>query len=162
MPQQKDPAERDSLLRFYYSRWRPTLLGRRSTRVWAWATGLGLFPDYLVTLLVIERQSHRLGAHILVAATYQGQRYLVSMLGEGSNWVQDARATGGAAFIKRGRERAVTLTEIPPGQRAPILKAWCQIATSGRKHLPVSFDAPVSAFEAIAADYPVFRIDPTR
>lgn len=33
-------------------------------------------------------------------------------------------------------------------------------ATSGRKHLPVPYDAPVSAFEAIAGDYPVFRIDP--
>jgi len=83
--------------------WRPTLLGRCATRVWAWATGLGLFPDYLVTLLVTERQSHRLRAHVLVAATYQGQRYLVSMLGEGSNWVQDARTTGAAALIKRGR-----------------------------------------------------------
>jgi hypothetical protein len=66
--------------------WRPTLLGRYTTRVWAWATGLGLFPDYLVTLLVTERQSHRLRAHVLAAVTYQGQRYLVSMLDEGSNW----------------------------------------------------------------------------
>ena len=39
-------------------------------------------------------------------------------------------------------------------------KAWSQVATSGRKHLPVSQDSPESAYEAIAADYPVFRIDP--
>jgi hypothetical protein len=45
------------------------------------------------------------------------------------------------------------LTEIPPQDRAPILKAWCQIATSGRQHLPVSHGAPVSAFEAIADEY---------
>jgi len=160
MPQHKDPAERDRFLRFYYRGWRPTLLGRCTTRAWAWAVGLGLLPDYLVTLLVMERQNHRLGAHILVATTYQGQRYLVSMLGEGSNWVQDARATGGAAFVKRGRKRPVMLTEIPPDKRAPILKAWCQIATSGRKHLPIAYDAPVSAFEAIVAEYPIFRIDP--
>ena len=43
-----------------------------------------------------------------------------------------------------------------------ILKAWCQVATSGRHHPPVQHDAPVSAFEAIAKDYPVFRIDPAR
>jgi len=160
MPQHNDPAEQGGVLRFYYRGWRPTLLGRCSTRVWAWVTGFGLFPDCFVALLVRKRQSHKLGAHILVAATYQGQRYLVSMLGEGSNWVQDARATGGAAYIERGRKRPVMLTEIPAGQRAPILKAWCEIATSGRKHLPIAYDAPVSAFEAIAADYPVFRIDP--
>ena len=48
------------------------------------------------------------------------------------------------------------------GERAPILKAWCQIATSGRRHLPVPYDAPISAFETIVTDYPVFRIDPFR
>jgi hypothetical protein len=56
--------------------------------------------------------------------------------------------------------RPVMLTEIPAKERAPILKAWCEVATSGRQHLPVAHDAPVSAFETIAPDYPVFRIDP--
>jgi len=74
--------------------------------------------------------------------------------------VQNARAAGGNAFVKRGRSRPVQLTEIPPNERASILKAWSQIATSGRQHLPVSHDAPIAAFEAIAGDYPVFRIDP--
>jgi hypothetical protein len=81
------------------------------------------------------------------------------MLGEGSNWVQNVRAMNGAAYIQRVVIRPVVLNEIPAAQRAPILKAWCQIATSGRRHLPVPYDAPVSAFEAIAPDYPVFRID---
>ena len=160
MPRHDDPAEENSYLHLFYRGWRPTLLGRWFTRFWAWASGFGLFPDYLVTLLISERQSHTLRGHILVAATYQGQRYLVSMLGDGSNWVQDARATGGAAFIKRGRRYPVRLTEIPPDERAPILKAWCQVATSGRQHFPVAYDSPVAAFEAIADDYPVFRIDP--
>ena len=106
-----------------------------------------------------DRRSGRLRPHVLVAARHEGQHYLVSMLGEGSNWVQDVRVTRGAAFIKSRRLRPVMLTEIARDQRAPILKAWCQVATSGRRHLPVSYDAPVSAFEAIAADYPVFRID---
>jgi hypothetical protein len=82
------------------------------------------------------------------------------MLGHGSEWVQDVRAAGGEAFVKRGRSHRVRLTEIAREERAPILKAWCQIATSGRQHLPIPYDAPVSAFDAIAADYPVFRIDP--
>lgn len=56
----------------------------------------------------------------------------------------------------------VRLAEIPPHERAPILKAWCQVATSGRQHLPVSPHEPVSAFETIAGDYPVFRIDSAR
>jgi len=82
------------------------------------------------------------------------------MLGDGSEWVQNVRAAGGKAFIKRGRRHPVMLSEIPAQKRASILKAWCQVATSGRQHLPVSHRAPISAFEAIAGDYPVFRIDP--
>jgi len=97
---------------------------------------------------------------VLVSASYNGQRYLVSMLGDGSEWVQNVRAAEGQAFIKRGRSRPVVLTEIPISERAPILKAWCKVATSGRRHLPVAHDAPVTAFAKIAANYPVFRIDP--
>jgi hypothetical protein len=125
----------------------------------AFVSGLGLTPQILLTLQVKSRSSRRLYSTILVVVTHQGQRYLVSMLGNSSEWVQNVRAAGGLAFIKRGRSRAVMLSEIPPGERAPILKAWSQVATSGRQHLPVPHDAPVSAFEAIAADYPVFRID---
>jgi hypothetical protein len=109
-------------------------------------------------LQVKDRRNGRLRSTVLVPARYEGGRYLVSMLGEGSEWVRNVRAAGGEAFIKRGRSRSITLIEIPPEDRAAILKAWCQVATSGRKHLPISYDAPTSAFEAIAADYPVFRI----
>jgi hypothetical protein len=159
MTLREDPAEQDTYLRFFYRGWRPTFLGRIWTRVFAWAASLDLLPDVLVSLRTKDRRGGRLHAHVLVAATYEGQRYLVSMLGEGSNWVQDVRATNGAAYIQRGGTRPVVLTEIPPAKRAPVLKVWCQVATSGRRHLPVPYDAPVSAFEAIATDYPVFRID---
>jgi hypothetical protein len=155
-----DPAERSGYLRLFYRGWRPTRLGKIWSGAFAWVAGLGLTPQILLTLQVKSRSSDRLNSTVLVAASHQGQRYLVSMLGDGSEWVQNVRAAGGEALIKRGRSLPVMLTEIPPDDRAPILKAWCQVATSGRNHLPVPYDAPVSAFEAIAADYPVFRIDP--
>jgi len=160
MPRREDPAERTGYLRYFYREWRPTLLGRSWSRAWAWLCGLGLAPRTLVTLQVMNRNSARLEATVLVVATYEGQRYLVSMLGDGSEWVQNVRAAGGKALIKRGRSHPVLLTEIPHRERAPILKAWCQVATSGSKHLPISHRAPTSAFEAIARDYPAFRIDP--
>jgi len=156
----RDPAERSGYLRFFYRNWHPTRLARIWNGAFAWVSGLGLAPSILLTLQVKKPNSESLESTILVVAHHQGQRYLVSMLGNGSEWVQNVRAAGGEAFIKRGRSRPVRLTEIPPGERAPILKAWCQVATSGRKHLPVPYDAPVYAFEAIAVDYPVFRIDP--
>ena len=52
----------------------------------------------------------------IVAATYEGQRYLVSMIGERSNWVQDVRAMNGAAYVQRVVTRPVVLTEIPPAK----------------------------------------------
>lgn len=162
MPRHSDPAERSSYLRYFYRGWRPTRIGRLWSRLYAWVSGLGLVPGILLTLQTKDRNSGRINSTILVVATYQAQRYLVSMLGEESEWVQNVRASGGAASVKRGRSHPVHLTEIAPHERAGILKAWTQVATSGRQHLPVSHDAPVSAFEAIASDYPVFRIDSPR
>jgi hypothetical protein len=162
MPLREDPAERTGYLRYFYRGWRPTRIGRLWSRMYAWVSGLGLLPRMLITLQTNDRSSGRVYSTILVVVTYLGQRYLVSMLGEGSEWVQNVRAAGGKASIKRGRSQPVQLTEIPPGERAAILKAWSQVATSGRHHLPVAPDAPVSAFEAIAGDYPAFRIDQAR
>lgn len=162
MPPREDPAERTGYLRFFYKGWRPTRIGRLWSRVYAWVSGLGLLPRMLLTLQTKDRTSGHVNATILVVATYEGQRYLVSMLGEGSEWVRNVRASEGKACIKRGRSQPVHLTEIPPQERASILKAWAQVATSGRHHLPVSHDAPIAVFESIAHDYPVFRIDPAR
>lgn len=159
-PSREDPAEQSGYLRFFYRGWRATRLGRILSRALAAVSGLGLAPGILLTLQVRGRSTGRLYSTILVVGTYEGQRYLVSMLGDESEWVKNVRAAGGRARIKRGRSRPVMLTEIPPAERAPILKAWCQVATSGRRHLPLPHDAPVSAFEAIAADHPVFRIEP--
>ena len=158
LPPHNDPAER-GYLRFFYRDWRPTRLGRVWTRLFAWVSGLGLTPRVLLTLQVKDRTTGLLHDTILVGASYQGQRYLVSMLGNASEWVQNVRAAGGQAAIKRGRSHPVRLTELPAEARAPILKAWCQVATSGRQHLPISPQAPEADFDAIAADYPVFRID---
>lgn len=155
-----DPAEQSGFLRYFYRNWRPTRLGRIVIGAWTWLSGLGLAPRLLLTLQVKDRNSDRLHATVLVNASYQGQHYLVSMLGNDSEWVKNVRSASGKAFIKRGRSRPIMLTEIAPAARAPILKAWCQVATSGRQHLPLSHDAPLSDFEVIAADYPVFRIDP--
>ena len=160
-PLRSDPAERRGYLRFFYRDWRPTRFGRIWNRAFAWVSGLGLVPKILLTLRVKSRSNGRLYSTILAVASYQGQRYLVSMLGDGSEWVQDVRAAQGNVFIKRGQALPAKLTEIPVPERAPILKAWSQIATSGRQHLPIPHDAPVSEFEAIAAGYPVFRIDRT-
>jgi deazaflavin-dependent oxidoreductase (nitroreductase family) len=155
----RDPAEQMPSLRVFYSGWRPTRLGKLVNAITAWLSALGLTPPVVATLQVKGRTSGRLHSTVLVVVRYNGQRYLVSMLGDRSEWVRNVRAAGGQAVIKRGRPAPVTLTELPAAQRAPILKAYCEVATSGRHHFPVPYTAPAAEFEPIAADYPVFRID---
>jgi hypothetical protein len=157
MPEDRDPAER-GWLGLLYRNWRPTWLGRLVTRYWAWRAARGLAPAQVVSLQTIDGVTGALTERPVVPCEYEGARYLVSMLGDGSGWVRDT-ASDGSAVIRDGQDRAVKLSEVPVQERAPILKAWCQIATSGRKHVPVDADAPVEAFAAIAADYPVFLIE---
>jgi hypothetical protein len=80
------------------------------------------------------------------------------MLGEQANWVRNVRAAGGRATLVHGIREQVLLEEVESSQRAPILKAYLQIAPGARPHIHVSKDAPISAFEKIASDYPVFRL----
>jgi hypothetical protein len=91
-------------------------------------------------------------------AVVDGQRYLVSMLGEKVAWVGNVRAAGGKAVLLHGRREEIRLEEVPAGQRAPILKAYLQQAPGARPHVRVDKDAALSAFEKIAAAIPVFRV----
>jgi hypothetical protein len=154
----RDPAERNAFLKLCYRDWRPTRFGRVLTHALAWISGLGMLPSILVTLQVKGRRSGKLRSSILVSPSYNGERYLVSMLGENSDWVRNVRAAGGEGFIKRWSAQPVRLLEVPVAERAPILRLYCQVATSGREHFPLSPDAPLAEFAAIADRYPAFRI----
>jgi deazaflavin-dependent oxidoreductase (nitroreductase family) len=155
-----DPAERRALMRLFYRDWRPTRLGRWVNRLQGWWSGLGLPPQVMTVLEVPGRASGRSRATALVIATVAGHRYLVSMLGPGSDWVQNVEAAHGEAVLRQGLRRRVHLVLVPPEQRAPILREYVRIAPSGRQHFPLPVDAPLAAFAAIAERYPVYRIDP--
>jgi deazaflavin-dependent oxidoreductase (nitroreductase family) len=140
---------------------RPGLLARAMN--WASAVQFSagvLSPRGAVTMEVPGRRSGRLIRVPVAVADYEGQRYLVSMLGEDANWVRNVRANGGIAVLsRRGRER-VRLVEVEAGARAPILRRYLAIAPGARPHLPVDRNAPLSAFERVADRYPVFRVVP--
>jgi hypothetical protein len=92
-------------------------------------------------------------------ADWQGNWYLVSMLGNDCNWVRNVRAAGGVATIRHGRGQACHLAEVPADERAPILKRYLRKVPGARPHVPLAPDAPLADFEAIAARYPAFRVD---
>ncbi|MBI5283934.1 MAG: nitroreductase family deazaflavin-dependent oxidoreductase [Chloroflexi bacterium] len=155
-----DPAERSAYMRLFYRGWRPTRLGRWANRFAAWWSGLGLPPRIQAVLEVRGRASGRVRSIPVVIATVEGERYLVSMLGTQSEWVKNVEAARGAAIIRQGRRRPVHLAPVLPADRAPVLREYVRIATSGRTHFPLPPGAPLSEFEAIAGRYPAYRIDP--
>jgi deazaflavin-dependent oxidoreductase (nitroreductase family) len=118
----------------------------------------GLWRSRLVTLEVRGRRSGRTISLPLVPTDYQGDRYLVAMLGTRAAWVANVRAADGAAVLRAGRRENVRLVEVDPARRAPILQRYLQRAPGARPHIPVDHHADVAAFEKVAADYPVFRV----
>jgi hypothetical protein len=96
----------------------------------------------------------------IVIVNLGGQRYVVSMLGPGSDWVQNVDAARGEAVIRQGRRRRVLLVAVSrPEERAPVLREYVRIAVGGRRHFPVAVGAPQAAFEEIAGRYPVYRVE---
>ncbi len=141
-----------------YQGGRPNWIARMLNRFWAYVHSSGIAPNWLATLEVVGRQSGRMISLPVAIAVVDGQRYLVSMLGNEAQWVLNVRAAHGKAFIRSGKRTEVQLEEVPVEQRAPILKAYLKRAPGARPHIPVDKDAPLSEFEAVAAAFPAFRI----
>ena len=151
---------RGDFTRWMYRGRRPNRLAQVLNDAWTIVSAWGVAPNYLVTLEVTGRRSGRTISLPLVVAIVEGQRYLVSMLGENVAWVHNVRAAGGKAVLRHGRREAVQLEEVPAAQRAPILKAYLKRAPGARPHVAVDKDAALSEFERIAPAVPVFRVLP--
>ncbi len=145
--------------RWLYRGDHPNGIARALNAFWRMFHSSGLIRNW-VTLEVTGRKSGRTIALPVAVANVDGARYLVSMLGDRAQWVLNLRAAQGKAVIHAGKRTPVILEEVPVEQRAPILKAYLQIAPGARPHIPVDKDAPLDAFAAVAADFPAFRIVP--
>lgn len=144
---------------WFYRQRRPTRLGRLVNSATAWLFGSVPTP-FMVSLETCGRRTGRVHAIPVVIGEFEGERYLVSMLGERSGWVPNIRAAGGRAVIKHGGRREVQLVEVPVDERAPIIRAYLRRAPGARPHIKLSPDDPIEAFERVAGEYPVFRIAP--
>jgi F420H(2)-dependent quinone reductase len=149
-----------NLRRWLYRGGRPNRVARAADRLTAALAARGGGPHYLVTLEVAGRTSGRTVRLPLVMAEVGGERYLVSMLGEGVNWVRNVRAAGGEAVLRHGHREEVRLEGVAPERRAPVLKAYLGRAPNARTHMPVDKDAPLEEFERVAPRFPVFRVLP--
>jgi len=150
----------DDYLRWLYRGGRPNRFARLQNRGSAIAFAMGVWPKRVASLEVRGRRSGRLVSLPVVIADYDGERYLVAMLGEGTNWVRNVRADDGRATLLHGRREEVQLEDVPADARPPILRRYLAVAPGARPHVAVDRRAPLEEFVRIAPQMPVFRIKP--
>jgi hypothetical protein len=146
-----------AIQRWQYRDGRPGWSARVANRLGAIILAAGIGPNRAATLEVRGHKSGRVISFPVVVADYQGERYLVSMLGQKANWVRNLRADG-HAVLRRRRSEDVVLVEDLSEKRAAILRRYLELAPGARPFFPIDRHAPLSDFEGIAAQYPVFRI----
>lgn len=88
---------------------------------------------------------------------FGGERYLVAPYGP-VDWVKNTRAAGQVQLRRGRRTETATVTELPPAEAAPILKAYVEKVKIVRPYFDSAPEAPVESFAAEAAGKPVFRL----
>ena len=88
-----------------------------------------------------------------------GQRWLVAPYGV-VQWVRNIRAAGTATLTRGRRSEVISVTELPAGEAAPILKQYLLHVATVRPYFDVTRDSSLEAFELEAPRHPVFRITP--
>jgi deazaflavin-dependent oxidoreductase (nitroreductase family) len=148
----------DDYLRWLYRSGRPNRFARLQNRASALVFAAGIWPKRLAMLEVRGRNSGRIISFPVVIADHEGERYLVAMLGEKTNWVSNVRAADGRAVLRHGRREAVHLEEVPAEHRPAILRRYLAVAPGARPHIPIDRHAALEDFERVAPGVPVFHI----
>lgn len=145
-------------MRWLYRDHRPHGIASILNRIWATVGSAGFLSKWLVTLEVVGRKSRRVVSLPVIVAVVDGQRYLVSMLGNDASWVKNVRAADGRAILRNRVRESVFLEELPAAERPSFLKAYLRRAPGARPHIPVNKDADLADFARIAPAFPVFRV----
>ena len=82
----------DNYLRWLYQGGHPNRFARLQNRVSAIAFAAGIVPKRAAALEIPGRRSGRVISFPVAIADFEGERYLVSMLGANVNWVRNLKA----------------------------------------------------------------------
>jgi F420H(2)-dependent quinone reductase len=145
--------------RWQFRNGRPNWSARMLSRLLGIAFASGIGPNQAATIEVRGRKTGRTISFPVVVVAYQGDRYLVAMLGDKTNWVRNVRADNRAVLLQ-GRRENVSLVEDFSGNRAAILRRYLELGPGARPFFPIDRRAPLTDFERIVEEYPVFRITP--
>jgi F420H(2)-dependent quinone reductase len=147
-----------------FQRWqfrggRPNGSARVLGRLLGIVFGAGIGPNQAARIEVRGRKTGRTISFPVAVVAYEGDRYLVAMLGNKTNWVRNVRADNHAVLLQGTREN-VSLMEDFADNRAAILRRYLELAPGARPFFPIDRRAPLTDFEGIVQDYPVFRVAP--
>ena len=136
----------------------PTATERLFNRVFGFLIGHGLAPKPYYLLQVRGRKSGNLYTTPVDLLEMHGRRYLVAPRGR-TQWVRNAE-TAGEVDLKRGSFRQTfRVVPIVDGEKPELLKAYLeQFKAAVQRFFPIAAGSDVSAFEGIAAEYPVFEL----
>ena len=140
-----------NLTKWLYRGGKPNWVATILNRLWAAVHALGIAPNYLVTLDVRGRRSGRRISLPLVMVVIEGERYLVSMLGDEVDWVRNVRAEGGHVTLRHGRREEVRLEEVVPDRRLPALQARIEQVICSPIRLMTGIIAFLSAWRSTIA-----------
>ncbi len=118
--------------------------------------------DALRILRVRGRKSGKLYDTPIRLATFEGERYIISLLGD-SQWARNLRTVGTAQLITGRTEESIHAHEIQGEEKMAFLTWYCQQpihATSVRYGLGANTQQlTVGEIERLASLYPVFRVE---
>lgn len=121
---------------------------------------LGLAIGTMRLLSVPGRKSGKMHTTPVSPLIVDGQRYIVAGL-EQADWVKNARAAGRGILARGRKEERVSLVELPPEERSPVLREFPRKVPGGVYffwRLYGVSDEP-EEFAALAPRSPVFRVE---
>jgi deazaflavin-dependent oxidoreductase (nitroreductase family) len=134
---------------------------RRFNAAVAWLTdhGVSLFGSRVLT--VPGRRTGELRSTPVNLLELDGTKYLVAPRGN-TQWVRNVRAAGGASLRVGRRVEQVVLTELPVGERLPVIRVYLKRWgwEVGRFVEGLTKDSSDADVLAVAPGMPVFRVEP--
>jgi deazaflavin-dependent oxidoreductase (nitroreductase family) len=125
-----------------------------------WLTKIGISVKGSRVLEVRGRTSGEIRTTVVNLLTVDGVRYLVAPRGE-TQWVRNLRPAGTGTLRVGRRRETFTAHELPDESKPPVirayLKAWAWEV--GKFFEGLKADSPDADIAAVAAGFPVFRID---
>jgi deazaflavin-dependent oxidoreductase (nitroreductase family) len=95
----------------------------------------------------------------VILVEQDGQRWLVAPYGV-VQWVRNLRAAGTATLTRGRRSEAISVTELPAQEAAPVLKQYLVHGAWVGPYFDATKNSPLEAFEREAPRHPVFHITP--